>query len=107
MLPGRLRARRWRGRAAIAVPAALVCAYFLYHGLHGGTGYRAWQGVKVERERLAAELAAVQASNAALEVAIRGLRPDTVDADAVETALRELGYVREGELIILEPDARP
>lgn len=106
MLPGRLITRRWRRRALVGVPALLVCGYFAYHAVYGEAGYAAWRELRVERDRVETALARVQASNASLEVAIRGLRPETLAPDAVETALRELGYVRPGERVILEPRAR-
>jgi len=84
------------------VPAAAALAYFGYHALYGEVGYVAWMEMRAETARLHAELRAVRARNAELEAAIAGLRPERPDPDAVETALRRLGYVRPGERVIIE-----
>jgi cell division protein FtsB len=104
MLPRRLSLpRRWRLRALIWGPATLIGAYFAYHALYGDVGYVAWQRLVVASDTAERELAAAQATNAALAVALEGLRPESLDPDAVETALRELGYVRPEEVVVLEP----
>jgi len=96
--------RRWRQWALIWGPAALIGAYFAYHALYGEVGYVAYQRLVVESAGVERELAEVQATNAALALALEGLRPETLDPDAVETALRTFGYVRPEEVIVLEPD---
>ncbi len=103
MLPVRLSGRPLR-RLVVVGPAVLVAAYFAYHAVYGANGWRAWQEVRAERAAVAQEFARVRAANAELETAVRALSPETVDPDAVETALRELGYVRPGELILLQRD---
>ena len=102
MLPLRLNARRWRRRAAVLVPAAAALAYFGYHAVYGEAGYVAWCEVRADTTRLEQELVAAQARNAELEAAIAGLNPDSPEPDAVETALRRLGYVRPEERIVLD-----
>jgi len=104
MLPLRLNGRRWRGRAVVLVPAALALAYFGYHAVYGASGYVAWTETRAETARLEAELASVRARNAELEAAIAGLRPQRPDPDAVETALRRLGYVRPDEIVVIDPE---
>ena len=84
------------------MPAAAALAYFGYHALYGEVGYVAWMEMRAETARLDAELRAVRARNAELEAAIAGLRPERPDPDAVETALRRLGYIRPGERVIIE-----
>jgi cell division protein FtsB len=86
----------------VLVPAAAALAYFGYHAIYGEAGYVAWRETRVETARLAVELAAARARNAELEAAIAGLRPERPDPDAVETALRRLGYVRPDEFVVIE-----
>jgi len=85
------------------VPAVAGILYFAYHAVDGETGYATWVAVRAETVAVEAELAGTRARNAALEAQIEGLRPQTLDPDAVETALRRLGYVRGDEQIILAP----
>ncbi|MFP4125738.1 MAG: FtsB family cell division protein [Alphaproteobacteria bacterium] len=84
------------------MPAAAALAYFGYHAVYGEVGYTAWMKMRAETARLDAELRAVRTRNAELEAAIAGLRPESLDPDAVETALRRLGYVDPGERVIIE-----
>jgi cell division protein FtsB len=102
VLPLRLNGRRWRRRAVVLAPAAAALAYFGYHAIYGEVGYVAWMEMRAETARLDAELDTVRARNAELEAAIAGLRPESPDPDAVETALRRLGYVRPDEFVVLD-----
>jgi cell division protein FtsB len=86
----------------VLVPAAAALAYFGYHAVYGEAGYVAWREVRADTTRLERELAAAQARNGELEAAIAGLHPDGPEPDAVETALRRLGYVRPGERVVLD-----
>jgi cell division protein FtsB len=102
VLPLRLNARRWRRRAAVLLPAAAALAYFGYHAVYGEVGYVAWREMRAETARLETELAEVRAHNAELQATVDALRPQSPDPDAVETALRRLGYVRAHERVILD-----
>jgi cell division protein FtsB len=102
VFPLRLNHRRWRRRALVLAPATAALAYFAFHAVYGDAGYTAWVAMRAETTRLETELARVRAHNAALEAAIDGLRPENPDPDAIETALRGLGYVRADELVVLD-----
>jgi cell division protein FtsB len=94
--------KRWRRRLTVALPIALLTVYFAFHALYGRLGVFAWQDLQAELVEVEARLAAVESINRELEVRIRGLRPETLDVDAVETVLRGYGYVRPEERIVLE-----
>ncbi|MEO1090978.1 MAG: septum formation initiator family protein [Pseudomonadota bacterium] len=96
--------KRWRRLALVLLPAAVAAAYFGYHAVYGRLGLIGREAVRGELVRVEAELAAVRQTNAALEAAIRGLRPETVEVDAVETVLREYGYIRPDQRVILAPE---
>ena len=103
MLPLRLNPRRVRRRALVLVPAAAALAYFAFHAIYGQAGYVAWVELRADAARVEAELERVRGLNAELEAAIGGLRPESPDPDAIESALRDLGYVRPDELVVIEP----
>ena len=103
MLQSRLISKRLRRGALVSGIASLVAGYFVYHAVYGEVGWLALQRVAVERAEAERALAEVRATNARLEMAIEGLRPDTLDPDAVETALRAFGWMRPAEQVILEP----
>ncbi|MFW5679561.1 MAG: FtsB family cell division protein [Pseudomonadota bacterium] len=93
--------KRWRRRLVVALPVALLVVYFAYHAVYGRLGVLAWRTLQAEVQEVEAELRAVEAHNRRLAAAIEGLRPETLDLDVVETALRGYGYVRPEERIIL------
>ena len=102
MLPLRLNPRRLRRRALVLVPAAAALAYFAFHAVYGQAGYVAWVELRAKAARVEAELERARAVNSELEAAVDGLRPGNPDPDAIESALRALGYVREDELVVIE-----
>ena len=95
--------KRWRRRLAVILPVTVVVAYFAYHALYGRLGVFAWRELQAELVDVEAQLARASAENLALEGQIRGLRPETLDVDAVETVLRDYGYVRPDERVVLGP----
>lgn len=95
---------------AAALPAACiaVAAYFAFHAVSGNTGLYAWQGYKAEHAAVDRDAAKVAASKAALRREIALLDPRHVDPDlADELVRRNLGVVRNDEVIIPLPDASP
>lgn len=94
---------------AAALPAACIAvtAYFAFHALAGNTGLGAWQDYKAEHAAVAADAARVAATKAALRRQIALLDPRHVDPDlADELVRRNLGVVRNDEVIIPLPDAK-
>lgn len=101
-LEGALR-RLWSGWPLLLALALL--GYFTWHGLNGQRGLWTWIEVGRELERARAELAGLQAERRALEQRVDALQPDRSDPDLLEEQLRRLGYVAEGEAVILAPAA--
>ena len=98
-LPARWLAQRWT-----LVFACAVLAYFAYHAVHGSRGLLAWVDRNREVEAVRAELGALTAEREMLERRRRDLQPGRADRDLLEEELRQLGYVRQNEMIVLTPD---
>ncbi len=99
LVPWRILRRHW---AVLLAAAALV--YFTWHGINGNRGLLAWFEVSRGLERARAELARLEAERRRLEAPVAALQPDRADPDLIEEHLRRLGYVGEGELILLSSD---
>jgi cell division protein FtsB len=96
--------KRWRRRLVVVLPVAALVAYFTFHAVYGRLGVIAWQELRAEIDKVEGELTLVERENRRLAASIRGLRPESLDVDAVETVLRGYGYVRpEERVILLEP----
>jgi cell division protein FtsB len=92
---------RWVvGRWPLVLTSAIL-AYFAYHAVHGQRGLLAWVDRNREIEAARQELAGLTAEREAHERRIRGLRPGQLDRDLLEEELRQLGYVRPNEVIVL------
>jgi cell division protein FtsB len=81
-----------------------MLAYFAWHAMHGQRGLLAWVDLNREIEASRAELGRLQSEREALERRVDGLRRDALDPDLLEEELRKLGYVAEGEVVILAPE---
>jgi cell division protein FtsB len=89
-------------------PLVLTCgilAYFGYHAVHGQRGLLAWVDRNREIEAARQELAGLTAERGTLERRIKGLKPGQMDRDLLEEELRQLGYIRPGEVIVLPAPA--
>jgi cell division protein FtsB len=84
---------------------ALVAAYlgyFGFHAVHGSYGLLAMTAIEAEAERLAAELAELQAERTALDERAALLRPGGIDPDLVdELARRHLNVIAPDEVVII------
>jgi cell division protein FtsB len=98
---------RWVARRWTLLVACAVLAYFAYHAVHGGRGLLAWVDRNREVEAARAELGAVTDERATLERRLRDLQPGRADRDILEEELRQLGYIRQNEVIVLTPDEPP
>jgi len=91
-----------------AVPPALfifLMAYFFYHAVQGEYGLLALKEIDARAEKLAERAAELRAERRALEARVALLRPDKLDPDMLdEQARRRLGFVRPGEIVILQRD---
>ena len=84
---------------------ALVAAYlgyFGFHAMHGSYGLLAKGEIEAEAERLATELAELEAERTALDERAALLRPGGIDPDLVdELARRDLNVIAPDEVIII------
>ena len=86
-----------------AAAMSLATAYFAYHAFAGEQGLGKWTDLQTELADKKAQLAALEAENAALQKDIARLTPGQVDADLIEVlARRELGFAYPDELIIVD-----
>ena len=82
---------------------SLTVAYFAYHAFAGEQGLGKWTDMQTKLDKKRAQLAKLEAKNAALQKDIARLTPGQVDADLVEYLARsELGFVYPNELILAE-----
>ncbi|MGB7406765.1 MAG: septum formation initiator family protein [Pacificimonas sp.] len=83
---------------------ALAVAFFGWHAMMGETGILALGGYKAEQSRLEVDAAKTAATRADLENRI-ALMGDKAEADyAEELVRRELGLVRDDEIIVRLPE---
>ena len=82
---------------------SLTIAYFAYHAFAGEQGLGTWTDKQVELAKKQAQLAVLEAENAALQKDIARLTPGQIDPDLVEyLARRDLGFVYPGELVLID-----
>ncbi len=85
----------------------MILAYFGYHALHGSYGFLAWIDTSRDLELARQELASLRAERTRWSADVAALQPDSLDRDLLEEELRQLGYVRPNEVIILRRDEEP
>jgi cell division protein FtsB len=109
-----LRAWRHAGRRAlrgrwVVLPLATALVYFAWHAMHGQRGLLAWIDLTRQVETARGELGELRRERQALDRRVQGLQPDRLDPDLLEEELRKLGYVKEGEVVVLtdRPKAKP
>jgi cell division protein FtsB len=95
--------RALRGRWVV-LPILAALAYFAWHAVHGPRSLLAWVELSREVEASRAELSRLRGERALLDRRVDGLRRDALDADLLEEELRKLGYVAEGEVVVLTPE---
>ncbi len=103
MMPRSL--KRWLTENWVLLGAFLMLAYFGYHAVHGQRGLLAWLDVSRELQRSRTELALLRTETDGLQAQVDALQPDKSDPDLVESELRRLGYIGQGEKVILEKNA--
>jgi cell division protein FtsB len=75
--------------------------YFGYHAFSGSFGIWAMDRLEADSARLSVELDALKRQHAALESRVALLRPDSTDADIVDTEARSaLNMLRPDEIVI-------
>jgi cell division protein FtsB len=103
--------RALRKRAQFFVGPALGIAltgYFAYHLVEGDRGLNAWFRLNRETRTAAANLDAVRAQRAALDLTVSNFRPDHVDPDLLDERIRAtLNLVSPDDIVIMQaPTAR-
>ncbi len=87
----------------LVLPLIALLLYFVYHGIHGRRGLQAWIAKEQELAQVRAELERLEREQARWQRRVRALEPGKVDGDLLESELRRLGYLRPGEVVVLDP----
>jgi cell division protein FtsB len=99
--------RAMRRRAHLVVGPVLGIAltgYFAYHLVEGERGFKAWLRLNGEIRAATANLEAVRAQRAALEVKVSNLRPEHVDPDLLDERIRAtLNLVSQDDIVLMQP----
>jgi len=99
-LPLRLLGRVFR--SGFAALSALLIAYFAMFALEGDRGYASLQVTQRQVQEAETKLAAVKMRRETIERKVVSLRPSSIDGDLLDEEVRaNLGYVRDGEIVIL------
>jgi cell division protein FtsB len=101
--------RALRKRARFIVGPALGIAltgYFAYHLVEGDRGLSAWFRLNREIRTATANLEAVRAQRAALDLTVSNFRPDHVDPDLLDERIRAtLNLVSPDDIVIMQAPA--
>ena len=100
--------KRSKVKPLLAPAASLVAlAYFAYHAVEGEYGLSALNRLSEREAQLAAELATLQASRAALDERVALLRPESLDRDMIDERARQaLNLARPEDIVIFRPARR-
>jgi cell division protein FtsB len=89
-------------RLLLPALTAVYLGYFGFHAFNGSYGLLAKAEIEAEADRLALELAEVQAERAELDARAALLRPGGIDPDLVdELARRDLNVIAPNEVVII------
>lgn len=89
------------GRLFVPVLAVLFLGYFGYHAFTGSYGLWSLDRLEAEAEALRAQLDKLKAERAAIERRVAFLKPDSLDADVIDTEARmSLNLLRPDEVVI-------
>jgi len=101
-----LRALRRRAHLVLGpVIGIALTGYFAYHLVEGDRGFNAWLRLNREIRTAAANLDAVRAQRAALELRVSNLRPEHVDPDLLDERIRAtLNLVAPDDIVIMRPN---
>ncbi len=100
--------KRRAGTAAGAVLGAAVIGFFVWHTLQGSRGLIALGAIKEQLAIAETELARLEAERARLEARVDGLRPEHLDADALDERARAMLNLsgRDDMVILYGPGGR-
>jgi len=83
-----------------------LTGYFAYHLVEGERGFKAWLRLNREIRTATANLEAVRAQRAALDLRVSNLRPEHVDPDLLDERIRAtLNLVSPDDIVIMQPAA--
>jgi cell division protein FtsB len=83
-----------------------LTGYFAHHLVEGDRGFKAWLRLNHEIRTATANLEAVRAQRAALELRVSNLRPEHVDPDLLDERIRAtLNLVSPDDIVIMQPAA--
>jgi cell division protein FtsB len=101
--------RALRKRAGFIIGPVLGIAltgYFAYHLFEGDRGFKAWLRLNSESRTATANLEALRAQRAALDLRVSNLRPEHVDPDLLDERIRAtLNLASPDDIIIMQPAA--
>ena|ERR1700728_3581048 len=99
-----LRELRRRGRVVIVpILGMALTGYFAYHFVEGDRGLLAWVRLTERLHAENANLEALKAARAALELKVANLRPDHIDPDLLDERVRAtLNLVAPNEIVIMQ-----
>jgi cell division protein FtsB len=84
-----------------------LTGYFAHHLVEGERGFKAWLHLNGEIRTATANLEAVRAQRAALEIKVSNLRPEHVDPDLLDERIRAtLNLVSPDDIVLMQPAAR-
>ena len=97
----------YRTRRVLATLCIGVLAVFIaYKVIFGANGMKVYQGKRAEAVRLQQQIDDEKIKNEQLQHRVDGLQRE--DPNAIEKEAREqLGYVRPGEIVLVEPQPKP
>jgi len=100
-----LRALRRRAHLVLGpVVGIALTGYFAYHLVEGERGFKAWLRLNRELRTAAANLEAVRAQRAALDLRVSNLRPEHMDPDLLDERIRAtLNLVSPDDIVIMQP----
>ena len=100
-----LRALRRRTRFIVGpILGIALTGYFAYHLVEGDRGLNAWLRLNREIRTATANLDALRAQRATLDLKVSELRPDHVDPDLLDERIRAtLNLVSPDDIVIIRP----
>ena len=88
-------------RLFVPVLAVMFLGYFGYHAFTGSYGLWSLDRLEGEAETLKAQVEALKAERARIERRVAFLKPDSLDADVIDTEARmSLNLLRPDEVVI-------
>ena len=92
-----------RARFALGpIVGIALTGYFAYHLVEGDRGFKAWLRLNREIRVAAANLDALRARHAAIELKVSDLRPDHIDPDLLDERIRAtLNLVGPDDIVIM------